>query len=206
MSWRTTGRIPKETHVAYTNRFIEAFALAEELHRRQHRKGSDVPYITHLMAVASLVGEHGGDEDQVMAALLHDAVEDQGGEATLGRIRAVFGERVALLVEACSDALNEPKPPWLHRKQTFLDALRTAPSEVRLIVAADKLHNVRTLVRDYRLVGEALWERFTGRREGTLWYYRESCHALRKGWDHPILLEYGEALDTLERVAGAGTS
>lgn len=191
--------------MAYTNRFIQAFSLAEELHRRQHRRGSEVPYITHLMAVASLVGEHGGSEDQVMAALLHDAVEDQGGEETLERIRDYFGEKVAGLVEACSDARAEPKPAWLPRKQLFLDALRTASPEVKLIVAADKLHNVRTLIRDYRKVGESLWDRFTGKREGTLWYYREACRALQHDWDHPILQEYGEALGALEALVTADT-
>jgi len=186
--------------VSYSDRFVRAFALAEALHRPQRRKGSDVPYITHLMAVAALVGEYGGDEDQVVAALLHDAVEDQGGSATLRRIRDEFGDAVARYVEACSDAHDEPKGPWLQRKQTFLAALRDAPTEVKLIVAADKLHNVRTLIKDHHEVGDRLWDRFTGRKQGTLWYYRQSLDALAAGWDHPILRALRETVEQLEEL------
>lgn len=186
----------------YTDRFVDAFALAEGLHRKQHRKGSDVPYITHLMAVAALVGEYSGDEDQVIAALLHDAVEDQGGRATLEQIRERFGETVARYVVGCTDAHTEPKPPWLERKTAFLTALRSAEPAVKLIVAADKLHNVRTLINDYHGVGEVLWDRFTGKRAGTLWYYREALNALNDGWDHPILREYREAVDRMEAMCG----
>jgi (p)ppGpp synthase/HD superfamily hydrolase len=188
--------------VSYTDRLAEAFAFADLLHRRQRRKGSDVPYITHLMSVAALVGEYGGSEDQVIAALLHDAVEDQGGPDTLAQIRVRFGEGVAHYVEAASDALDEPRPPWLQRKQVFLAGLREAPCDAKLIVAADKLHNVRTLIRDYYQVAEGLWDRFTGKREGTLWYYREALMALSQGWEHPILRELREAVETLEELAG----
>jgi (p)ppGpp synthase/HD superfamily hydrolase len=190
--------------VSYTERLADAFAFADMLHRRQRRKGSDVPYITHLMSVAALVGEYGGTEDQVIAALLHDAVEDQGGPDTLSKIRERFGEGVAHYVEAASDASGEPRPPWLQRKQTFLSGLRTAPADAKLIVAADKLHNVRTLIRDYYQVAELLWDRFTGKRDGTLWYYREALVALAEGWDHPIVRELREAVETLEGLV-AGT-
>jgi (p)ppGpp synthase/HD superfamily hydrolase len=185
----------------YTDRFVEAFAFAESLHRKQRRKGSDVPYITHLMAVAALVGEYSGDEDQVIAALLHDAVEDQGGQNTLARIREIFGDTVAGYVLGCSDAHSEPKGPWLERKTRFLDALKEAPPNVKLIVASDKLHNVRTLINDLYKVHNALWDRFSGRREGTLWYYREALRALAVGWEHPILRELSEAVDKLEELA-----
>lgn len=187
--------------MAYTDRFVEAFALAESLHRRQRRKGSDVPYITHLMGVASLVGEYGGSEEQVIAALLHDAVEDQGGSATLALIREKFGDTVAGYVVASSDAHGEPKPAWLERKQAFLAAVREACPEAKLIVAADKLHNVRTLVKDYHEIGSALWERFTGKKDGTLWYYRASLEALPAGWEHPILRPLRAAVEELEELA-----
>lgn len=185
----------------YTNRLSEAFAFAEALHRKQHRKGSDVPYITHLMAVAAIVGEQSGDEDQVIAALLHDAVEDQGGQATLEVIRERFGDDVAHYVLGCSDAHSEPKGPWLERKQTFLSDLKAAPPTVKLIVAADKLHNVRTLVNDLYKVQNALWGRFSGGRDGTLWYYQEALRALAVGWEHPILRELHEVVEHLNRLA-----
>lgn len=185
----------------YTNRLSEAFALAEELHRKQHRKGSDVPYITHLMAVAAIVGEHSGDEDQVIAALLHDAVEDQGGQATLARIRERFGDDVARYVLGCSDAHSEPKGPWLERKRAFLEGLKDASPQVKLIVAADKLHNVRTLVNDLYKVRNHLWKRFSGGRDGTLWYYQEALKALAENWDHLILRELHEQVDLLSRLA-----
>jgi GTP pyrophosphokinase len=153
-------------------RFERALVLAAQLHQQQTRKGTSIPYVSHLLAVASLVIENGGDEDCAIAALLHDAVEDQGGRATLERIRAEFGERVAELVEACTDAEVTPKPPWRARKEQYIAHLAEASDAARLISAADKLHNARAILADYRELGDALWERFAGGREGTLWYYQ----------------------------------
>ena len=158
--------------MTYSGRLSEAFAYAMVLHGEQKRKGSGVPYITHLMAVAALVGEHGGDEDLVIAALLHDAVEDQGGQETLSRIRQRFGERVARVVEACSDTDVVPKPPWQERKERYIEHLDTVDADVRLVSAADKVHNARAIAADLRQIGDALWDRFTGTKEQTLWYYR----------------------------------
>lgn len=185
----------------YSDRVTAAFELANRLHRDQRRKGSDVPYITHLMGVASLVGEFGGGEDQVIAALLHDAVEDQGGVSTLERIRSGFGDCVAGYVEGCTDAYTEPKPPWESRKRAFIESLQGAPEALQLIVAADKLHNLRTMVSDYRETGEALWERFTKGRDGVLWYHGEVLAALEEGWDHPILRELRSVYERLQRDA-----
>ena len=162
-----------------SGRFAEAFALALRLHGRQTRKrakndqdGPGIPYIAHLMSVAALVLEHGGDEDEAIAALLHDGPEDQGGEATLDEIRHRFGDRVADIVEACSDTFETPKPPWRTRKESYLEHLRRQGSEpVFLVSLADKVHNLRSILADYRGLGERVWDRFTGRREGTLWYY-----------------------------------
>lgn len=184
-----------------SKRVIEAFGLAFELHRTQRRKGSGVPYITHLMAVAAAVGDHGGDEDQIVAALLHDAVEDQGGKETLARIEDAFGREVADLVAGCTDSLVSPKPPWRDRKQSFAQSLRTASPRVKLIVAADKLHNIRTTINDLRTVGSAVWRRFAGGRDGTLWYYREVCRALAHRWSDPVLEELLEAADMLRQAA-----
>lgn len=153
-------------------RFADALALACDLHRTQTRKGTAIPYVAHLLAVAGLALEHGATEDEAIAAVLHDAVEDQGGMPTAARIRASFGDRVTEIVLACSDAVVVPKPPWRARKESYIAHVAEADASVRLVSACDKLHNARTLVSDYRDVGEGLWSRFTGGREGTLWYYR----------------------------------
>jgi len=155
------------------DRFEDALVFTARLHRSQRRKGRDVPYLAHLLAVASLVIEHGGDEDEAIAALLHDAVEDQGGLETRDRIAARFGATVAEIVMGCSDSTIEPKPPWRARKEAYLAHVAAgAPDSVLLVSAADKLHNARAILTDYRAQGEALWQRFTGKRAGTLWYYR----------------------------------
>lgn len=184
-----------------TERLVAAFGLAAELHAAQTRKGSDIPYVTHLMAVAGLVGEYDGTEDDMIAALLHDAVEDQGGLDTLEHIRKLFGDGVADCVEACSDAFEMPKPPWQERKERFIAAVHTVPHGVKLIVAADKLHNMRTLIRDLRMHGPGVWQRFATGEEGTLWYHREMVAALDAAWEHPILIELRDALHELEETA-----
>jgi hypothetical protein len=155
-----------------TARFREALIWAAELHEAQRRKGSETPYVGHLLAVAATVIEHGGDEDQAIAALLHDAIEDQGGDATREEMRSRFGDRVVGIVDACTDTDETPKPPWRVRKQRYLDHLAEVPDEALLISLADKHNNVSAILRDYELVGEKLWERFSGGRDGTLWYYR----------------------------------
>ena len=183
--------------MAHSPRIAHALSLAYELHGEQERKGSEVPYVTHLWAVAALVGEYGGNEDQIIAALLHDAVEDQGGEDTLTQIRGIFGDTVAAYVDACTDAYVIPKPPWRPRKEAYLNALPGKPAEVRLLTAADRIHNLRSMTRDYRHIGEALWDRFKGGRDGTLWFYDATLEALSDNWEHPILDEYREALGNL---------
>lgn len=148
-----------------------ALAFALEAHGEQVRKGTDVPYVSHLLAVAGLVLEDGGGEEDAVAALLHDAVEDAGGRTTLARIRAGFGERVAAIVEACSDADVQPKPPWRGRKEAYLARLEHADEAVLRVSLADKLHNARSILADRRLVGEAVWDRFNAPRSDQLWYY-----------------------------------
>jgi (p)ppGpp synthase/HD superfamily hydrolase len=156
-----------------TDRFIQALGYAAELHREQIRKGSGIPYVGHLLGVTSLALDHGADEDEAIAALLHDAIEDQGGAATRAEIRRRFGDHVTDIVDGCTDAEVIPKPPWRERKEAHLRHLRVASPSVRLVSAADKLHNALAILRDYRTKGEPLWERFRGGKEGTLWYYRE---------------------------------
>jgi (p)ppGpp synthase/HD superfamily hydrolase len=153
-------------------RLQRAFRYAADKHAGQTRKQSAVPYLSHLMAVTSLVLEAGGDEDMAIAALLHDVVEDCGGRPTLREVREKFGTRVARIVEGCTDSFGEPKLEWAERKKDYLREVKHADAETRLVSASDKLHNVRTILADYRQHGEAIWTRFTGKKEGTLWYYR----------------------------------
>jgi (p)ppGpp synthase/HD superfamily hydrolase len=154
------------------SRLQKAFRYAAEKHAGQTRKRTAVPYLSHLMAVTSLVLEGGGDEDMAMAALLHDVVEDCGGMPRLREIRKLFGARVAKIVEGCTDSFSDPKLAWIVRKEEYLKRLKHEDAETRLVSASDKLHNVRTVIADYRQDGESIWKRFSGGREGTLWYYR----------------------------------
>ncbi|MCC6145223.1 MAG: HD domain-containing protein [Candidatus Hydrogenedentes bacterium] len=185
----------------YSDRYRDALLYAFDAHRTQIRKGSDIPYITHLLSVAASVGEYGGTEDQAIAALLHDAAEDQGGAATVEDIRARFGDAVATCVAACSDTFEDPKPAWRPRKEKHVAKLREVPPEIKLVVAADKLHNARSMLRDYRMVGPALWERFTADRDSMIWYLRSMHGALSDGWEHPILLELADVLEQLEAAS-----
>lgn len=185
-----------------TERFDDALVFACRLHRAQVRKGSGVAYISHLLAVAALVIEAGGDEDEAAAALLHDAVEDQGGAAALEKIRARFGERVAAIVAGCSDTDRTPKPPWKQRKLDYIAHLAVAGPSVLLVSSADKLHNARSILADYRKIGESVWQRFSGRREGTLWYYRAVADAIRDAGGTPLSAELERTVAELERIAG----
>jgi (p)ppGpp synthase/HD superfamily hydrolase len=153
-----------------TPRFDEALVYAAQLHRHQRRKVGGTPYIAHLLSVAALVLEDGGDEDEAIAALLHDAVEDQGGAETLAEIRQRFGETVAEIVNGCSESAVRPKPPWKERKEKFLESLRNASPQVYRITMADKLHNARCMLQEYRNSGEQIWNQFRGGKEGTLWF------------------------------------
>ncbi|MGK7875797.1 MAG: HD domain-containing protein [Xenococcaceae cyanobacterium] len=177
-----------------TSRFEKALVYATHLHARQLRKGTKIPYISHLLSVAALVLENGGDETQAIAALLHDAIEDQGGERTRQEIRHQFGSEVAEIVEGCTDADVIPKPPWRERKQRYIAKFRHATPAVRRVSLADKLHNARSTEADYRKVGKAIWDRFQGGREGTLWFYRSIIKAAREAGDSSFLLS------ELERV------
>ena len=186
-------------------RYSAALAFASELHGSQVRKGTSVPYIAHLLSVSALVLEAGGDEDAAIAALLHDAVEDQGGRPMLERIRARFGDAVAGIVEACTDAEVTPKPPWRQRKEAYLAAIPHKSAPALLVSIADKVHNAGAILRDYTQLGEAVWTRFAGGREGTLWYYRSLADAFRGRAPAPrweLLEERVRAIEA--RAAAAG--
>ncbi len=180
------------------SRLQRAFRYAAEKHAGQTRKQSAVPYLSHLMAVASLVLEAGGDEDMAIAALLHDVVEDCGGLPRLREVRKMFGERVANVVEGCTDSFGEPKPDWIDRKKAYLREVKHADAETRLVSASDKLHNVRTILTDYRQDGEAIWTRFNGNKEGTLWYYRALNNEYRRRHPNRSTRELEIAVTELE--------
>ena len=185
------------------DRINQAFLMASELHRDQIRKGSDVPYLSHLMGVAYFVLDNGGSENQAIAALLHDAVEDQGGESTLVKIRETFGEEVADFVLQLSDSVGDPKPPWRERKVNYLARMATASDEVIEILLADKVCNVMSVTRDYLRMGDELWLLFVGRKSGSMWYYREIYEVLSNRTDCFLLTLYKYYLDQLEMAIEA---
>jgi len=185
-------------------RFLRGVRFAAEKHAGQTRKASSIPYIAHLMGVASLVLEFGGDEDLAIAALLHDVVEDCGGAPMLKEVRRRFGSRVAKIVEGCTDSDTDPKPPWRERKETYIRHLKRADAETRLVSAADKLNNVRSILSDYREVGESIWSRFNGGREGTLWYYRALLKEFLRSKPDRLIRELELAVRELEARAKLG--
>jgi (p)ppGpp synthase/HD superfamily hydrolase len=192
----------KEKATKLTRRFQQALLFATRKHAGQIRKGTPAPYISHLMGVAGLVLEAGGDEDLAIAALLHDVVEDCGGAPMLREVRRRFGKRVAHVVEGCTDTDQNPKPPWRQRKETYIKHLRTANADVRLVSAADKVHNLRHILTDYYEGGEAIWERFNGKREGTLWYYRSLLREFRRNGTNRLVRELERVVTELETLAG----
>jgi (p)ppGpp synthase/HD superfamily hydrolase len=163
-----------------TDRFDRALLYAVHVHGGQVRKGTDIPYISHLLAVSALVIEHGGDEDQAIAGLLHDAAEDQGGELRLADIISRFGESVGDIVRDCTDAWVEPKPPWRKRKKEYIAHLPNKPSRSLLVSLADKTHNATAIAMDLRRIGADLWPRFNGDRKGTIWYYTKLAKVFRR--------------------------
>ena len=185
-------------------RFNEALVYASELHAAQRRKGSGAPYIAHLLGVTAIVLEHGGSEDEAIGALLHDAVEDQGGAPRLAEIRQRFGPVVAEIVDGCTDSDTMPKPPWRERKEAYIAHLPNAGRSAQLVSAADKLYNVCSTIDDYREHGESVWQRFTTGRDGALWYYRTIAVTFDKLQGTSLLSQLQRAVAELERLAAAG--
>ncbi|MDQ4043569.1 MAG: HD domain-containing protein [Actinomycetota bacterium] len=187
--------------MSYGEKFEEALLYVARLHRDQTRKGTDTPYVTHLLAVASIVGESGGTENEVVAALLHDAPEDRGGKERLQDIRERFGDEVAEIVADCTDTYEDPKPEWRPRKEAYVAHVATASASVQLVSAADKLHNARSILADLRSLGDELWDRFTGGKEGTLWYYRALVEAYVYTGANPIVEELDRVVREIEALA-----
>jgi (p)ppGpp synthase/HD superfamily hydrolase len=190
-----------------TDRFDRALLYATHIHGGQLRKGTCVPYIAHLLAVVATVLEYDGSEDMAIAALLHDAVEDQGGEPRLADIRNRFGERVAEIVRACSDSVadtsaGQQKEAWHLRKTRYVAHLGTADADTLLVSLADKVHNARSILRDLRKpdVGAAVWARFKSSQQDTLWHYRELAKAFAQYRPGQLADELGEIVDALEQA------
>ena len=166
------------THLSV--RFKKALHIAFEYHQDQERKGSREPYYAHLMSVSALVLENGGSENQAIAALLHDAVEDQGGLPTLENIKAEFGDEVAAIVDSCTDAYTHPKSPWKGRKFDYLERMKSESDTILLFSLSDKVHNARSILRDLQYEGDQIWDRFKGGKAGTLWYYQSLANIFDK--------------------------
>ena len=189
-----------------TDRFDRALLYATHVHGGQVRKGTTIPYVAHLLAVAATVLEYGGSEDMAIAGLLHDAVEDQGGEPRLADIRNRFGDRVADIVRSCSDsvvntAAGQKKEAWRVRKLDYIEHLKTVDRGTLLIALSDKVHNARSILRDLRKpdVGTAVFSRFGNRpREDTLWYYRELANAFQQLLPGQLAEELMEIVIVLE--------
>jgi|SRR5579875_973283 (p)ppGpp synthase/HD superfamily hydrolase len=196
--------------VPLSTRFTDAFAFAFEVHRGQTKKSTTVPYISHLLEVAGLVLAYGGNEDEAIAALLHDTLEDHPEQATFAEISRRFGERVAAIVLGCSDTTVRPKPDWHKRKRDYIAHLRGADESEVMVAAADKLVNARSVIKDYREVGDEVWKRFNAGRSDQLWYYREVTRALKdaagNGRARALVGELERAVHELEALCGASSS
>ncbi len=187
------------THL--TERFDDALAYASRIHRTQWRKGANIPYVSHLLGVAAIAIENGATEDQAIAALLHDAVEDQGGAERLEDIRMRYGEDIARIVDDCTDSDTEPKPPWRARKEAYLASLSHKPAASLEVSIADKTHNAGAIVADLNVHGEQVWTRFTGGRDGSLWYYRALADAFAELAQGTASDRFAQLVDEMERLS-----
>jgi hypothetical protein len=185
-----------------SERFEKALNYATVIHAGQFRKATGIPYIGHLLGVASIALEYGADEDTAIAALLHDAGEDAGGLGRIEDIRTRFGHSVATIVEGCTDAVTVPKPPWRERKERYIAHLASADEATILVSASDKLHNARAILRDFRVQGDRVFDRFSGKKEGTLWYYRSLVTAFREHGQSELVEELDCVVVEIETLAG----
>jgi GTP pyrophosphokinase len=186
---------------SFSERFHEAVSYAVRLHATQLRKATEIPYVSHLFGVAGLAMEYGATEDAAIAALLHDALEDQGGKPTLEEIRRRFGDDVASIVEGCTDTDQQPKPPWRERKQAYIDHVSHASPSVCLVSACDKLHNARCILSDVRFEGDPAFQKFAGGKDGTLWYYRSLVDAFIGKIPRRLADELERVVSDLERLS-----
>ena len=177
-----------------SEKFEEALIYATRVHVNQMRKKTRIPFVAHILGVTAIALEYGANETEAIAALLHDTVEDCGGAERLRDIREKFGDDVARIVDGCTDTYETPKPPWLERKRSYIEHLKDSDSSTRLVSASDKLHNTRAILAELRRHGLEVFDRFAGKKDGTLWYYRTLVSAFRQHGDHADLI------DELDRV------
>lgn len=177
-----------------SEKFEEALVYATRVHGNQTRKKTGIPFIAHILGVTAIALEYGANEIEAIGALLHDTVEDCGGAERLRDIRQNFGDDVAEIVDGCTDTYDTPKPPWLERKRAYIEHLKQSDSSTRLVSASDKLHNTRAILAELRRNGLDVFERFSGKKDGTVWYYRTLVSAFRQHADHSNLI------DELDRV------
>ena len=190
----------QERNEMLTGRFDEAFLFAHNIHRDQRRKGTSIRYISHLMQVSAIVVEYGGDEDQAIAALLHDAAEDQGGEPTLDEIRRRFGSGVAQIVFDCTDSWTEAKPDWKPRKEAYIAAMRARSQRSMLVSLADNTHNSEAIMSDFAMIGDRVWERFAGGAAGTRWYYSALVDVFEERLPGPLTNRLKRAIRGFDHV------
>ena len=187
----------------FSERFERALVYATVIHAGQVRKGTGVPYIAHLLGVTSIALEYGANEDEAIAALLHDAGEDAGGAGRIADIRRRFGDKAARIVEGCTDTIETPKPPWRERKEQYVGHLASADASTLLVSASDKIYNARAILRDVRRDGDAAFDRFNGKKDGSLWYYRALVSAFREHRDSKpgLIDELDGVVSEIERLA-----
>ncbi|MBM3832975.1 MAG: HD domain-containing protein [Verrucomicrobia bacterium] len=187
----------------FSSRFEASLVYAATIHSGQVRRKTGMPYIAHLLGVAGIVLEFGGNEEEAIGALLHDAVEDAGGKSRLHDIEERFGDAVAAIVIGCTDSEVFPRPPWRERKEAYVAHIPQASASIRLVSAADKLHNARALLRTLRSLGECIWERYSGGKDGTLWYYRALVNAFRSAGPTALADELERVVSEIEQLAKA---
>ena len=187
-----------------SKKYSEALQYAADVHRGQYRKKTKIPYLSHLLGVSAIAMEYGGSEAEAIAALLHDAPEDRGGRAELDRIRATFGDEVAEIVKGCTDAFKKRPGDWKRRKKRYITRLKKESASVCLVSASDKLYNARSILKDYRKLGERLWKRFNGNRRDELWYYRGLIDAFdATGFHRDLIAEIDRVVSEIERLAAS---
>jgi (p)ppGpp synthase/HD superfamily hydrolase len=185
-----------------SEKFEKALIYATQAHGNQVRKKTGIPYIAHILGVTAIALEYGANETEAIGALLHDTVEDCGGTERLRDIREKFGDEVARIVDGCTDTYQTPKPPWLERKRVYIQHLKDSDSSIRLVSASDKLHNTRAILAELRRHGLEVFERFAGKKDGTLWYYRALVTAFRQYGDHADLIgELDRVVSEIETFA-----
>ena len=184
------------------DKYLEAYVYSFELHKKQTRKGSNIPYFTHLSSVSNLIIENNGTTTQAIAGLLHDAVEDQGGAKTLAAIKRKFGPKVAKIVDQCSDTTIKPKPPWKTRKIKYIKDIKNKTQDTLLVSLCDKYHNANCILSDYQKVGEEIWDRFTASKQETFWYYESLYKEFKKYLKNHLELikAFKDTVDEMKRI------